>query len=178
MLITLAVTGCRPDIPLETAPRLELAPCPPGDNIEAGLCGSWEVFENRDAAAGRRIALRVVVLPALSTNKASDPVFILAAGVQLLVSTFPCSFKEGQTYVSMLIFVPMIPGMIAAVPSLGKQMLLTRVLGGDDPGLTLFLVAGGILDAAGLPLRDTDDSTLSARTDRIWGDELRTALCL
>ena len=83
------------------------------------------------------------------------PLAFLAAGVQLLVSTFARSFKEAQTYVSMLIFVPMIPGMIAAVsslpnepwmaavPSLGQQMLLTRVLGGDDPGLVLFLVAGG-----------------------------------
>jgi hypothetical protein len=34
-------------------------------------------------------------------------------------------------------------GKVVAVPSLGQQMLLTRVLGGDDPGLTLFLVAGG-----------------------------------
>ena len=62
------------------APRLVLAPCPPADNIEDGLCGTWEVFEDRDAASGRRIALRVVVLPALSTNTAPDPVFILAGG--------------------------------------------------------------------------------------------------
>ncbi len=83
------------------------------------------------------------------------PLAFLAAGVQLLVSTFARSFKEAQTYVSTLIFVPMIPGMVAAVsslpsdpwvaavPSLGQQVLLTRVLGGDDPGLALFLVAGG-----------------------------------
>jgi pimeloyl-ACP methyl ester carboxylesterase len=388
VLITLAVAHCGPDVPAEMAPRLALAPCRPADNIEDGLCGTWEVFENRDAAAGRRITLRVVVLPALSTNTASDPVFILAggpgqaaselteairvpfrqvnrdrdlvfvdqrgtggsnpltceldeeapeeallldpmadellrarvveqlgacvasldadprfyttpiamddlddvrealgydtinlwggsygtraglvflrrhpdrvrtaildgvapvamklplymgmdaarergslepllinpvsrnaivigkwlvtvafasvgivlvfagtlfmlqrmsledlgmrldigtaqvfailagtvplaflaSGVQLFVSAFARSFKEAQTYVSMLIFIPMIPGMVAAVsslpsepwmaavPSLGQQMLLTRVLGGDDPGLTLFLVAGG-----------------------------------
>jgi len=80
VLVTLAVAGCGPGVPAETAPRLALAPCPPADNIEDGLCGSWNVFENRDVAAGRRIALRVVVLPALSTNKASDPVFILAGG--------------------------------------------------------------------------------------------------
>ena len=83
------------------------------------------------------------------------PLAFLAAGVQLLVSTFARSFREAQTYVSTLIFVPMIPGMIAAVsslpnvpwmaevPSLGQQVLLTRVLGGDDPGLALLLVAGG-----------------------------------
>lgn len=80
VLVTLAVAGCGPDVPAEMAPRLALAPCPPADNIEDGLCGTWEVFENRDAAAGRRITLRVVVLPALSINPASDPVFILAGG--------------------------------------------------------------------------------------------------
>ncbi len=80
VLVTLAVAGCGPDVPAEMAPRLALAPCPPADNIEDGFCGTWEVFENRDAAAGRRITLRVVVLPALSINTASDPVFILAGG--------------------------------------------------------------------------------------------------
>ena len=82
------------------------------------------------------------------------PLAFLASGVQLLVSTFARSFKEAQTYVSLLIFMPMIPGMAATVgalpneswmvvvPSLGQQMLLTQVLGGEDPGLALFLAAG------------------------------------
>ena len=70
------------------------------------------------------------------------------------MSTFARSFKEAQTYVSLLMFMPMIPGMAATVgalpneawmvvvPSLGQQMLLTQVLGGEDPGLALFLAAG------------------------------------
>lgn len=82
------------------------------------------------------------------------PLAFLASGAQLLVSTFARSFKEAQTYVSLMIFVPMIPGMAAsvsalptepwmvAVPSLGQQMLLTQVLGGEDPGLAMFLLAG------------------------------------
>ena len=56
----------------------------------------------------------------------------------------------------------MIPGMattvaslpskpwMAAVPSLGQQMLLTQVLGGEDPGFGLFLLAGGSSLALGL----------------------------
>ena len=82
------------------------------------------------------------------------PLAFLASGAQLLVSTFARSFKEAQTYISLLIFVPVVPGMAATVgalpteswmvvvPSLGQQMLLTQVLGGEDPGLTLFLAAG------------------------------------
>ena len=82
------------------------------------------------------------------------PLAFLASGMQLLVSTFARSFKEAQTYASLLMFMPMIPGMAATVgalpneawmvvvPSLGQQMLLTQVLGGEDPGLALFLAAG------------------------------------
>ncbi len=90
------------------------------------------------------------------------PLAFLAAGVQLLVSTFARSFKEAQTYVSLLIFIPMIPGFIAsvsslptepwmaAVPSLGQQILLTQVLGGEHPGVAPFLVAGGASMLLGL----------------------------
>jgi len=82
------------------------------------------------------------------------PLAFLSSGVQLLVSTFARSFKEAQTYVSLLIFVPMVPGMLAsvgslpsdpwmaAVPALAQQMLLTQVLGGETPGFGLFLLAG------------------------------------
>ena len=59
---------------------LSLTPCPPADNIEDGLCGTFEVWEDREAETGRRIGLRVVVLPALSGDPLPDPVFFLAGG--------------------------------------------------------------------------------------------------
>lgn len=43
-------------------------------------CGTYEVFEDRDAHAGRKLALRIVVLPALGPRAAADPVFLLAGG--------------------------------------------------------------------------------------------------
>ena len=43
-------------------------------------CGSFDVFENREAGAGRKIALKVAVLPALGPNPAPDPIFILNGG--------------------------------------------------------------------------------------------------
>jgi pimeloyl-ACP methyl ester carboxylesterase len=58
--------------------RIELKPCS-ADGIEA-TCGTYEVFEDRAAARGRRIPLRVVVLAAVGPEKQPDPLFVLAGG--------------------------------------------------------------------------------------------------
>ena len=47
--------------------------------VEA-LCGTYEVWENRATRAGRRIGLRVVVLPALSAHPRPDPIFYFGGG--------------------------------------------------------------------------------------------------
>ena len=61
--------------------RVELKPCSPkGLEIEA-KCATYEVFENRETRSGRRIPLKIVVLPALDKAKRQpDPLFILAGG--------------------------------------------------------------------------------------------------
>lgn len=74
----------RPRTPGSTPPaptaRLALAPCKlPGVDREA-RCGTLEVFENRATRQGRRIGLRVAVLPALGATPAPDPLFILVGG--------------------------------------------------------------------------------------------------
>ena len=43
-------------------------------------CANVSVVENRAAAGGRRIDLRVAVLPARGSSRAPDPVFVLAGG--------------------------------------------------------------------------------------------------
>lgn len=43
-------------------------------------CGRYEVFEDREAKRGRRIALNMVILPSLGKTHAPDPVFFLAGG--------------------------------------------------------------------------------------------------
>lgn len=53
------------------------APC---DEEPALRCGTVEVFEDRAAQRGRRIALRVVIAPALSAAPRPDPIFFLAGG--------------------------------------------------------------------------------------------------
>ena len=61
-------------------PRLALEPCHlPGLEREI-RCGRFEVFEDRAAARGRKIALRVVVLPSTGAERAADAVFYFEGG--------------------------------------------------------------------------------------------------
>jgi pimeloyl-ACP methyl ester carboxylesterase len=60
--------------------RIELKPCDDMSLPEKALCTKYEVFEDRAARPGRKIALNIVLLPALSSNPAPDPVFYLAGG--------------------------------------------------------------------------------------------------
>src|SRR5215471_18048022 len=46
---------------------------------EAG-CGRYEVFEDRAAKSGRKIALNILIVPAISGKPKPDPVFVLAGG--------------------------------------------------------------------------------------------------
>ena len=71
------------------------------------------------------------------------PMALFASSLQMFVATFARSFKEAQTYANLLIFVPMIPGMVAQVyplqaatwmmlvPALSHQLLLIDVMGGE-----------------------------------------------
>ena len=60
--------------------RIPFEPCRlPGMNEDA-RCASFEVYENRAAQRGRKIGLRVAVLPALSERPAPDPLVVLAGG--------------------------------------------------------------------------------------------------
>lgn len=61
-----------------------LTPCKiegtqPGKTVDV-LCGSIEVFENRQAAAGRKITIKFVVFPATGKVKAPDALFYIAGG--------------------------------------------------------------------------------------------------
>jgi pimeloyl-ACP methyl ester carboxylesterase len=57
-----------------------LGRCDPGEAPSGARCGELEVFENREAQTGRKIALHIVLLPALANDPAPDPVFFLAGG--------------------------------------------------------------------------------------------------
>jgi pimeloyl-ACP methyl ester carboxylesterase len=63
-----------------SSPQLALKPCVIAGAEDRALCGTYEVFENRTTNAGRKIGLRVVVLPATNRTRAGEPVFWLDGG--------------------------------------------------------------------------------------------------
>jgi pimeloyl-ACP methyl ester carboxylesterase len=67
-------------VPALAAPTLELKPCHVQGTAEEARCGTYPVWENRDAKQGRKIALNLVVLPALEPDHAPDPIFYFAGG--------------------------------------------------------------------------------------------------
>ncbi|MFL6194177.1 MAG: alpha/beta fold hydrolase [Thermoanaerobaculia bacterium] len=66
--------------------KLEACKVPGQDGTVDAFCGLYKVWENRAAKSGRKIGLKVVVLPALSPTPKPDPVFFLAGGPGQAVS--------------------------------------------------------------------------------------------
>ncbi len=68
------VIGQTPDgLPvLQSTPRLRLKPCQVPNLKEEVLCGTYEVYENRDARKGRKISLNIVVLSVIGFTRARD----------------------------------------------------------------------------------------------------------
>ena len=62
------------------APKLELRPCKLPEFPDDTRCGTYEVFENRAARTGRKIPLRVVVVPATAPRKQPGAITYLAGG--------------------------------------------------------------------------------------------------
>src|SRR5215210_4599908 len=64
----------------DQTPRLSLGACADPALPKDARCGTYEVFENRAAKKGRKIPLRVVVLPALGPDRLPDAVVFFAGG--------------------------------------------------------------------------------------------------
>src|ERR1700691_705633 len=80
----------KPTLKSRTLGRIPFEPCRTVDGNTEGLCGKYEVYENRSAHSGRKIALNIMVLPAISDKPAADSWFALAGGPgQSAVETFP-----------------------------------------------------------------------------------------
>jgi len=72
------LASCNPD---ETSrPALALAPCRLPGVETAARCGTLEVWEDRARARGRRIAIRVAIVPARMRTHEPDPVWVFAGG--------------------------------------------------------------------------------------------------
>ncbi len=71
------------------------------------------------------------------------PLVVLLASLQTLAAAFAKSFREAQTYLSLLMIVPAVPTLMLsifpvktqlwmyAVPLMGQQVVITRLLRGD-----------------------------------------------
>jgi sodium transport system permease protein len=88
------------------------------------------------------------------------PLVMLLSALQTLVAAFAKSYREAQTYQSILMMVPVIPSMLLAVmpikiadwmydvPLLGQQMGIMRLLRGEGVSamqLTHVVVAGAVV---------------------------------
>ncbi len=93
------------------------------------------------------------------------PLVLLLATLQTLVSAFAKSYREAQTYMSLLMLVPLLPSVLLtvvpiksrlwmyAVPLLGQQLGIMRLERGEVLGLTALTVClGGTALAALLAL--------------------------
>ncbi|SEU37446.1 ABC transporter permease [Stigmatella erecta] len=96
------------------------------------------------------------------------PLALFAAAGQVLVSTFARSFKEAQTYLQLLLMLPLVPSLLLglspiksqawmfAIPVFGQQLLMGEVMRGEAVGgLPYVLGALGCLGAAAACLRFT-----------------------
>jgi pimeloyl-ACP methyl ester carboxylesterase len=64
----------------KTIGKISFQPCRTPDGNTEGLCGKYQVYENRASQAGRRISLNIMVLPAIAAAPAADPFFAFAGG--------------------------------------------------------------------------------------------------
>lgn len=98
---------------------------------------AWERVRNLDLALGLDRADLATFLALLL------PLALLAPAAQLSIALVSHNFKEAQTYLSLSLFVPMLPGFFFSfsnrdpapwmdwVPLLGQQVVMTRVLRGE-----------------------------------------------
>ena len=49
------------------------------------------------------------------------PLALAVPAVQMFIAIFCRSYKEGQTYLSLLMFVPMVPGFLFAFDAVGQR---------------------------------------------------------
>jgi sodium transport system permease protein len=116
-------------------------------------------------------------LPWLGVAAGMLPLALLAASIQLLISTVCRAAKEAQTYLSMLVFLPMGLGMFqvffpaaargwfAYLPVLGQQLQLERWMKGASTPIVPAAVLGAF--TAGLALL-----VLEVAANRLHRDEI------
>jgi sodium transport system permease protein len=82
------------------------------------------------------------------------PLGLFLSALVMCASTFARSFKEAQSYLGMLMLIPMLPGIVstvvplagrpwlAPIPVVGQYALAADLLGGKSPALGFYVLAG------------------------------------
>lgn len=80
MAVGVLAVACTRDKARQAGPKVALSSCRVEGIEYQTLCGTYEVFEDRVAKQGRKIPLRVVVVPALAASAEPEPLVLLAGG--------------------------------------------------------------------------------------------------
>jgi sodium transport system permease protein len=101
------------------------------------------------------------------------PLTIFVTAAQLLVALFARTYKEAQTQLSLLMFLPMIPGFFFAfgsmavkpwmewTPVLAQHVMLSAVLRGESPSPASLMAMALVTLAAGGLVATTTSKLLS-----------------
>jgi sodium transport system permease protein len=82
----------------------------------------------------------------LGTLAAVAPLSLFSVALQMWVATFARSFKEAQTYLSLLVMVPTFPGLVLSLNPVRTQAWMMAV-----PTLNQYLLVNGTLAGEALP---------------------------
>ena len=114
------------------------------------LCCVVVVKTTAAAELGASLDLNPATL--LGVLLAALPMAVMASALQILVASFARSFKEAQTYMSLLIFLPTVPGIVGMmiglersvttllIPGVGQQIVVESLLSGGGAGVLDFVL--------------------------------------
>lgn len=134
--------------------------------VAVAVCmAAFLIVVNRVPLEDLGVKARFDSLAVLGMVAAVLPLTFFASAGQMLVSTYARSFKEAQTYLQLLLLLPMMPGMVLAlspvqsqpwmftIPVFSQQLLVGEVMRGQPVGVLPFLLGAlGCAAAAALCL--------------------------
>lgn len=100
----------------------------------------WYPFEKLGMRFNMGMQVMMIMLLVLA------PLALLAGAIQTIIAAFAQSYREAQTYVGLVLIVPMIPSMLLmfmpikeqlwmmAVPILGQNLVINELMRGDIVG--------------------------------------------
>lgn len=100
----------------------------------------WYPFEKLGMRFNMGIQVMLIMLLVLA------PLALLAGAIQTIIAAFAQSYREAQTYVGLVLIVPMIPSMLLmfmpikeqlwmmSVPILGQNLVINELMRGDSVG--------------------------------------------